>query len=182
MMNPSGPLPKRIDLWKDNHWFALHTKTRREPFAAANVSGLGLDVLLPRLKIDRLSRHASTITTKPLFPGYFFARFSPENSLPSVKCAKGVLRVLSSGNFPIPIDDEVIHAIRARVLSDGYFQLPVKPLTPGDRVSILDGPFEGFMGRVEREFDDGRRVTIFLEAMQQARVSIEKRWLQLNPG
>ena len=181
MINPSNIIPKPIDLWKDSHWFAIHTKTRRETFAAANVSRLGIDILLPRLKIESLARGALCVAAKPLFPGYLFAWFSPEKSLPSVKCANGVLRVVSSGNFPIPIDDEVIHAIRAQILGDGYFRLSLKPLMPGDRVCIQAGPFEGFIGKVEREADDGRRVTILLEAMQQARISIEKRWLQLNP-
>ena len=51
--------------------------------------------------------------------------------------------------------------------------------TSGDRVTIERGPLAGWMGRVEREGDDGRRVTILLETIQQARMVIEKRLLAL---
>jgi hypothetical protein len=38
------------------------------------------------------------------------------------------------------------------------------------------------MGRIEREWDDGKRVMILLETLQQARVPIEKRWLTVTTG
>jgi hypothetical protein len=34
------------------------------------------------------------------------------------------------------------------------------------------------MGRVEREFDDRKRVAIFLETLFQARLIIERRWIE----
>jgi transcription antitermination factor NusG len=52
----------------------------------------------------------------------------------------------------------------------------------GDRVSIQDGPFEGMMGRVERELDGGRRVAILLETLWCSRVLIERRWLEAAAG
>ena len=51
-------------------------------------------------------------------------------------------------------------------------------LAPGTRVTIQSGPFEGMMGRVERELDDRKRVAIFLEALFHARVLIERRWIE----
>jgi hypothetical protein len=41
--------------WR-SHWFAIHTKTRRESFAATNVCALSLDVFLPELKTDYFPR------------------------------------------------------------------------------------------------------------------------------
>ena len=43
----------------------------------------------------------------------------------------------------------------------------------------VQGPFEGLMGRVEQEWDDGKRVAILLEGINKARVLIEKRWLSV---
>jgi transcriptional antiterminator RfaH len=167
-----------IDLWSDTNWFAIHTKPRRDNFAATNVSSLGLETLLPRVKVHHFIRRATRTIIKPLFPGYFFARFCPQHSLELVKCARGVLRVISSGRFPIPVGDEVVREIQDRVEEDGLIQIRLQDLKPGDLVSIQEGPFEGLMGRVEREADDARRVTILLETLfNAARVLIEKRWL-----
>jgi transcriptional antiterminator RfaH len=113
-----------------------------------------------------------------LFPGYFFARFCPRDSLELVERARGVLRVVSSGRFPIPVEDDVVRQIQERIEEDGFITLHQRPLKPGETVSIQGGPFEGLLGRVERESDDRSRVAILLETLLRARVLIEKRWLE----
>ena len=114
---------KCVDFWRDTSWFAIHTKSRRENFAAANVSALGIGILLPLVKVEHLTRGDPQGAVKPLFPGYFFARFCPEISYASVKCSRGVLRVVSSGKFPIPVHDAVVQEIRHRIKRDGLIRL-----------------------------------------------------------
>jgi transcriptional antiterminator RfaH len=172
------PIVKSIDLWGEVNWFAIHTKPRRESFASKNVGTLGIEVLLPQIKVERLVRGAAQQGTKPLFPGYFFARFCPENSFESVKAARGVLQVVSSGRTPIPVQEEVVREIQVRIQEDGLIRIHPQVLAPGTLVTIQSGPFEGMMGRVERELDDRKRVAIFLETLFHARVLIERRWLE----
>jgi transcriptional antiterminator RfaH len=123
-------------------------------------------------------RGVARTAVKPLFPGYFFARFCPRDSLEVVQRARGVLRVISSGRFPIPVEDEVVAQVQERIEEDGFITLRRQSLKPGETVSIQGGPFEGLMGKVERELNDGKRVTILLETLWRARVLIEKKWLQ----
>jgi transcriptional antiterminator RfaH len=182
-MNPSGsissvPALRALDIWGHSHWFAIHAKTRRENFAVTNLSALNVKVLFPQLKVGRLVRGVALMAVRPLFPGYFFARFCPRDSLELVECARGVLRVISSGRFPIPVEDEVVREIQDRIEEDGLITVRQRALKPGEPVSIQGGPFEGLMGRVERELDDGKRVAILLETLLRARVLIEKRWLE----
>jgi transcriptional antiterminator RfaH len=177
-MNSSNPRSQFNDLWKEINWFAIHTKPRRENYAATNVSALGIEILLPRVKAERLVRGAAEQIAKPLFPGYFFARIFPENSLELVNTARGVLQVVSSGRIPIPVEEEVVREIQGRVQEDGFIQIRSQGLAPGTRVTIQSGPFEGMMGRVEREQDDRKRVAIFLETLLNARVLIERRWIE----
>jgi transcriptional antiterminator RfaH len=138
---------KCVDFWRDTSWFAIHTKSRREKFAAANISALGIGILLPLVKVERLTRGNPQGAVKPLFPGYFFARFCPEISCESVKSARGVLHVVSSGKFPIPVDDAVVQEIHDRIKEDGLIRLRPQSLGPGTRVLIQDGPFEGVDGQ-----------------------------------
>jgi transcriptional antiterminator RfaH len=177
-MTSSGPIVKSVDLWREVNWFAIHAKPRRESFAAANICALGLGILFPRIKIDRLIRGSAQQVIKPLFPGYFFCRFCPENSLELVKVARGVLRVVSSGRMPIPVPDAIVQEIQDRVQEDGLIRVCPQVLAPGTLVTIQSGPFEGMMGRVERELDDRNRVAIFLETLFNARVLIERRWIE----
>jgi transcriptional antiterminator RfaH len=177
-MNSSDSISKSGALWRDLNWFAIYTKPRRENFAATNLGSLGLPILFPRVKVEHIVRGTAQQRSKPLFPCYFFVRFCPENSFESVRCSRGVLRVVCSGRFPIPVREGVIREIQDRVAEDGLIRIEPHHLKPGDRVSINGGPFEGLMGRVERELDDRKRVAILLETLLQARVLIEKQWLQ----
>jgi transcriptional antiterminator RfaH len=168
-------------IWQtDKNWFAIHTKRFRETVAASSVASLGLPVFLPMIKVDDLERAVIKVASKPLFPSYFFAQFSAELSLSEVESARGVLHVIKSGSYPISVDDEVVRQIQERVEADGLIRLQHRELSPGDRVSIQEGPFAGMMGRVEAELDDRRRVAILLEALWDARVLIEKRWLEIE--
>jgi transcriptional antiterminator RfaH len=177
-MNSSGPVLMCGSVWKETSWFAVHAKPRREKFAVRNVEASGVETLLPLVKIERLLRGATQRTAKPLFPGYFFARFCPERALNSVKYALGVLQVVSAGQIPIPVPGNVVGDIQDRVQGDGFIRIYPQGLAPGTRVTIQTGPFEGMVGRVERELDDQKRVAIFLDTLLQARVLIERRWIE----
>jgi transcriptional antiterminator RfaH len=169
-----------MDFWRETNWYAVHAKPHRESFAAANVAAVGVEVLLPKVKHERSVQGVPRTLIKPLFVGYFFARFCPAACLDLIRYSQSVLRVVSTGKFPIPIAEDVISSIQEGILSDGYVRLAEPLVRPGDQVEIEQGPFQGFMGKVVRQEDDGIRVTILLEALQQARVSIERRWLKLS--
>ena len=165
--------------WSDDiNWFAIHAKRFREAVAAAGVRALGLRVFLPLVKAEYLPDTVIKVDSKPLFPSYLFARFSPRPFLHAIEGTAGVLRVLRTGPYPIPVDEGVIAEIQDRQGADGLIQLGRPAFMPGDRVSIQGGPFEGMVGLVESELDDNRRVALFLDAMWQARVVIEKRWVE----
>jgi transcriptional antiterminator RfaH len=165
--------------WRQGiRWYAVHVKRFRESAAAASISALGLEVFLPMVKADGLRSMVIKVESAPLFPSYFFARFNPEISLSAVESSRGVLQVIKSGSYPISVDDQVIEEIQNRVQADGLIQLQRREFKPGDRVSIQDGPLVGMMGRVEAEPDDRKRVAILLETLWQARVLVDKRWLE----
>jgi transcriptional antiterminator RfaH len=166
-----------MNLWQQRNWFVIHSKPCRESLAAENVSSLGPEVFFPRLREERLIRRCWRMVIKPLFSGYFFARFRPYEALEAVRHARGVLTVVSAGRMPIPVDENIISSVRARCEADGFVRLKAPELRRGDYVEIQEGPLEGWVGQVERECDDGRRVALLLEAVHHARVLVEKRSL-----
>jgi transcriptional antiterminator RfaH len=166
-------------LSSETQWYAVHAKTHHEGLAAANVATNGIEVFFPRVKRQRLVHGIARAFIKPLFAGYFFARFCPAVDLDVVRYARGVLNVVSTGRFPIPLGDEIVASIQAQVQSDGCVEILPPAMEPGNWVAIEHGPFQGLMGQIAQEGDDRRRVTILLETMSWARVSVEKRWLSL---
>ena len=167
-----------MSIWDETHWFAVQTKPFQELLAAARLRQLDLEVFLPRLQADQWVCGVTRRVVKPLFPGYLFAQFCPVISYEAVRFVPGVLRVLGNRQSPIPIEPEIIEDIRERIQEDGFVRLQTPPLHPGDRVTIAQGPFAGWMAEVEREWDDNRRVAILLGALQQARLVVQRCWLE----
>jgi len=168
---------KGMSIWEETNWYAVQTKLYQENLTAIAIAKLDVAVFLPEIKREQSVCGAWRLMTKPLFPGYFFARFCPLLSLNAVRYALGVVRVLGTRRFPIPLDAEVITSLQARVQPDGFIKLELRKMQPGDRISIEQGPFAGWIGSVERECDDGKRVLILLDAVEKARLRIDKRWL-----
>jgi len=166
-----------MDMWKETNWFAVQAKPFRESSAALSVSKVDAEVFFPRIREARLVCGVSRDMIKPLFPGYFFAKFCPLLSLDTVRYAAGVLRVVGTACLPIAIDEQIILAIRARIETDGFIRLTRRSFQPGDRVLVEAGPFQGSLAEFEQEWDDGKRVAILLDAISKARVLIEARWL-----
>ena len=171
-----------MDLCSEINWYAVQSKPHYEGLAAARVAKLDVEVFLPKIRQEQSVCGVWRLVAKPLFPGYFFARFCPPLSLDAVRYAQGVLRIVGTRHFPLPLEADIITSIRERVRDDGFIRLERKPFRQGDKVTIEQGPFVGWMGEVEREWDDGKRVMILLEAIQRPRLLVQKVWLSLAPG
>ena len=167
-----------MDFWQDTNWFAVQTKPYQENLAATRLAQLDLGVFLPQVRKHAMVCGATRWVIRPLFASYLFARFCPLLSYEAVRYAPGVLRVVGNRQAPIPLAPELIASVQESVQTDGFIRLEPPPLRPGTRVRIERGPFAGWMAEVEREWDEGRRVAILLRALQQARMVIDKRWLQ----
>ncbi len=168
-----------MDYWRGTNWYAIHTHPSREAVAAMNIERLGLEVFLPKIKQQKIIWGVAQMVIKPLFSGYLFARFSPAAYLHSIQYARGVRRVLGNGDRPLPVDDEIILAVRSAMGEGGYVQIQSQPMRRGDRVIVQDGPLQGLIGTLDQEIGDRERVVILLEAIEyQARLLIDKRCLK----
>jgi transcriptional antiterminator RfaH len=167
-----------MDVWLDINWFAINTKPHREDAAAMNIGRLGLDVLLPKISCTRSVLGSPRAMSAPLFPCYLFARFSPKEYLHSIRYARGVRKVVSAGDVPIPVDSAIINSIESRMDDLGRVDLIPKRFEVGDEVFIQDGFLQGLTGIFERELTGQKRVVILLQSIEyQARVFVEKRFL-----
>ena len=162
------------------YWYAVQSKAHQESLAAASVAELDLETVLPRALDERYVGGVLRRVRRAFFPGYFFARFCPIRSAASIRCCRGVIRLVGSSQAPIPLDEQIISEIRGRMEPDGVIPLVGSELHLGDQVVIEHGPFEGLVGRVEREPDGERRVSILLDAINEARVLVDKRWVSVS--
>lgn len=150
-------------------WFALQVRARHEIGVAEYLKGKGYEWFLPLYKSRRRwSDRVKEIET-PLFPGYLFCRFNPQNRLPILK-TPGVTQIVGYNHVPISVDEAEIQAIRTLVAS-GIPNQPCSFLEIGTRVRIESGALCGLEG-VLLELKGRRRLVLSITLLQRS-VAVE---------
>jgi transcriptional antiterminator RfaH len=162
--------------WNELRWYLVQTHPRQEDRAESNLKSFGIETLAPRFKDRRRNFYTGEVTlhAMPLFPSYIFARFIANDLCQKVRYTRGIRRLVSFGDSPTVVDEEIIATIQSRVGEDGFARIN-EYLEPGDKVIIKDGPLRTFAGIFEREMNSVDRVRILLLAVSyQAHVEIER--------
>lgn len=160
-------------------WYVIHTNPRQEERSHYNLRAWRVETLAP--KIRERSYHPITgkpkYITRPLFSRYIFARFRLGELLHKIRFTRGVHSVVSFGNVPIPVEEEVIDLLRSRINSEGFVQTE-EVFKPGDEVIISSGPLKNFVGIFQSEMKDSDRVMLLLKTVNyQAHIRIEKQMI-----
>ena len=163
MSETSGPIDTP---WP---WFALSVRTRQEPSIAAQLSHKGYQQFLPLYKCRKRWSDRIVEVEMPLFPGYLFCRFDPQDRLPILK-TPGVAQIVGVGRIPVPVSEGEISALQALV-SSGLPSRPWQFLHAGDRVRIEAGPLQGAEGLLV-SFKGGYRLILSITLLQRA-VAVE---------
>lgn len=127
-------------------WFAVQVKSGREKHATTIIEGEGYECLLPMGKRRRRWSDRMKEVEVPLFPGYFFSRFDPNNRLPILK-APGVIQIVGIGKVPVAVEEGEISAIQM-VEKSGLEAMPWPYLQVGQMARIEEGPLKGLTGIV----------------------------------
>jgi transcriptional antiterminator RfaH len=122
-------------------WYVVRVKPRQEQQVLVVLGHREIETYSPQIAARK--RRGMPETTGPLFPGYLFARLdaaSPE--WVEARSAPGVAYFLGAERVPTSVPDILIEAIRERVARRSCLS-PVPRYQPGQRVRIIDGPFDG---------------------------------------
>src|SRR5689334_23213992 len=144
-------------------WYVVHTNPKQEDRADSNLRCWGVETLHPKLKTRRVNEFTGALTylTKPMFPGYIFAKFNARKQLAKISFTRGVHSVVSFGGQPVAVDDDVIQIVKDRIDQRGFVRLG-EDLQQGDRVVIKAGPLREFEGIFEGKLKDNDRITVLL--------------------
>lgn len=158
-------------------WLVCHTKPRCEKKFAALMTAEKFEHYLPL--IDSVRRYAQQTKrfTKPLFPGYVFAK------IPREKKARIYQQDLLARAIIVEDEEKFLRQLGdVKAIVASGFELSVMPLlTKGRRVKIVGGPLHGVEGYV----DDPARpqgIVIAVDVLQQGlHVKVPAENLQVLP-
>lgn len=165
-------------------WFALQVRSRYESVAATFLHGKGYEWFLPTYLCRRQWSDRIKKIELPLFPGYLFCRFNPQDRLP-ILTIPGVISVVGIAKNPTPVDESEIASLRVLAKS-GLSREPWPYLQVGQRVRIEHGPLCGLEG-ILLHFKGRHRITLSVTLLQRSvAVEIDSAWVtevrQPQPG
>jgi len=146
----------------DHSWLVCHTKPRCEKKFAALMQAEKFEHYLPLIESVRRYAQQTKRFTKPLFPGYVFAK------VPTEKKNRIYQQDLLARAIVVENEAAFLHQLAdVRAIVASGFELSVMPLlTKGRRVKITGGPLHGVVGFV----DDPAKpsgVVIAIDVLQQ---------------
>jgi transcriptional antiterminator NusG len=151
-------------------WYAIWTRSRHEQVVREQLARKHLDVFLPTITRWSRWKDRKKKIDWPLFPGYCFARFDPDDLLPILTCA-GVVNIVSVAGQPAAIPEVEIESIRVLVGSELQFD-PCPLIHEGMMIEVVHGPLKGVVGRLLRKDAHRARLVLTVDLIGQA-VSVE---------
>jgi len=154
-------------------WFVVQTQPRAEAKAKRHLVNQGYITYMP--VYQRRVRHArrSEIVLRPLFPGYLFVQIDPEmHRWRSINGTVGVRQILTDGNAPRYVADDIIDEIVAREDETGAVKLMSASFAPGQSVRLVGGAFAEVFGLFEEMHDANRAVLLITLLGRKVRVNV----------
>ena len=161
-MRETSPSVESLEEFEDT-WFVVLTKPRMEALAQLNLERQGYLCYAPRILEERVVRKQLVRREVPLFPRYLFIQPGEAMSLYSVRSTLGVAQLVSFGPQKTPgrVPAITIQALK----TEEALRSQTKPLgafKAGEKVLILEGPFQGLVGVFDLVSADDR-VTVLVD-------------------
>lgn len=147
-----------------SNWYLIHTKIRQERVALENLERQGFECFLPLIRAEKLRRGALQVVQEPLFPRYLFIRLGTDMESQSwvpIRFSTGVSRLVSFGQTPAKIADELVVELQAKTSAT---DLVLRHFEPGEQVVVTDGPFVG-VEAIYQMADANGRVMVLLNIL-----------------
>lgn len=151
-------------------WYVVHTYSGHEKKVKANLEkriettdmeDKIFQILVPTEQKLEKRRGKEKIVDKKIFPGYIIVEMiMSDDSWYVVRNTPGVAGFVSSGTKPLPLQPEEIDHILSGM---GVNEKEVKvEFEKGDRVRVIDGPFEEFIGTVQEVHPQQGKVKVMV--------------------
>lgn len=155
------------------NWYLVYSKPRQELCSLENLERQGFECFLPLISVEKLRRKVIVVVQEPLFPRYLFIRLDASQegrSWNPIRSTTGVSRLVTFGQMPAKVDDQLVEIIRSTVSDASVRQ---RHFEPGEHVRINDGPFAG-LEAVYQMPDGEARVMVLIDILsKKVSLSIE---------
>lgn len=161
---------------KEKKWYVVRAVSGQEnkvkDYIEKEVAHLKMEdyldqVLVPTEKVIQVRKGKKVNKERVYFPGYIMIQASLDGEMPHViKGINGVIGFLgeTKGGDPVPLRKSEVNRMLGKV-----DELAVKtenvaiPFTMGETIKVIDGPFNGFNGTVEKINEEKRKLEVMVK-------------------
>ena len=171
----------------ERNWYAIHTYSGYENAVSRNlkqrIESLGMEdkifnVIVPMEKSVKVKGGKRIVAEEKIYPGYVLVdMIVTDDSWYVVRNTPRVTGFIGAGVIPVPLDEKEIQVLFAR-MGDDSVKHKIE-LTMGEAVTITDGPFKDFEGKVG-EVDESRGKIKVLVSMFGRETPVELDFLQVK--
>lgn len=147
-------------------WYVVHTYSGHENKVKANIEKLVenremqdiiFEVIVPSEEYEETRNGKKKIKERKIFPGYVIVKMiMTDESWYLVRNTRGVTGFVGPGSKPVPLSEEEVKALGV------IEKLPDIELEIGETVTVIDGPFENFIGTVDSINNEKRKIKVYV--------------------
>lgn len=156
-----------------NNWYIINTKPSAEFRVINYLNCKEIKTFMPKLLVTR--KHARKVEKvfRPLFPGYIFINTNIKNSIRLINNTIGVKSLLSAGETPSIVPQNVIKEIYSITDREGLVnKFDVSNYDEGQKVKINEGIFKGNIGNFCNMASKDRVLILLAFLGKQVKISI----------
>lgn len=148
---------------QDRSWYLIVTKPQSEFKAQENLTRQNYETYLPLVQTSRRRNGKIVNRTEAFFPRYLFISLDKEtDNWAPIRSTIGVAGLIRFGGMPAVVPEKMISNLKNNENELGLQSLEKKELKLGDKVEIIDGPFEGYKA-VYQKMKSTERVSVLLD-------------------
>lgn len=161
----------------EKKWYVVRAVSGQEnkikAYIENEISRLGLEdyvdqVLVPTEKVIQIRNGKKINKEKVYFPGYIMIQANLSGEIPHIiKSITNVIGFLgeTKGGDPVPLRQSEVNRMLGKVdeLAIEADALVAIPFTKGETVKVIDGPFNGFDGTIEKINEEKRKLEVMVK-------------------
>ena len=171
---------------KDKKWYVVRAVSGQEAkikdYIMSEVNRFGYDhlvedILVPTEKVIQIRNGKKINKERVYFPGYIMVKANLTGELPHIiKSVTNVIGFLgeTKGGDPIPLRESEVNRMLGKVdelaLTAEHVAIPFNvgehvaiPFNVGENVKVIDGPFNGFTGAIEKVNEEKRKLEVMVK-------------------
>lgn|SRR5690606_28399322 len=157
-------------------WYVVRSVSGQEnkikSYIESEVNRLNLQdfisqILVPTEKVIQVRNGKKVQKERVYFPGYIMVQANLTGEIPHIiKSVNGVIGFLgeTKGGDPVPLRQSEVNRMLGKVdelaVNDESVNIP---FTLGETVKVIDGPFNGFNGTVEKINEEKRKLEVMVK-------------------